>query len=287
MADWLYREAGKLIKPDPALWLKILTPEIWEPQRAFEANIERARAFWRIQPYLVEHATINVSNLLHATWELTGKPFLDREDPNSEALSATIRSRLIQQFEKRYAETGDKDLSAGYDFERALDRFDIFIKSDPDFENEVFGTFVAQMVATWIAFETLAADLWRVILLCDPGAVARTDEFSFQTLRKIRLAYEALMPRSHKIDALLANIGLRKLNLVRNVALHKGGIVDETFLKGAVEISWDVPDEINHPLKLDGARVRDLINPVIQCGIDLIMAVDEWITLERQSRKNP
>src|SRR6266446_7616520 len=132
MADWLYREAGQLISSDPELWLKVVNPEIWDSIKAFQANIERARSFWRIHPYLLEHAVVNISRLCHETWKLTGKPFL--EDPQRDAaLAERIMQRLSEQFQKRLAETGSKDIAAGYDFERALTRFDLFIKNDPDF----------------------------------------------------------------------------------------------------------------------------------------------------------
>jgi hypothetical protein len=285
MTDWLYREAGQFTKVDPELWLKLLNTELWQPLKAFQANIDRARAFWRIQPYLVEHATINISKLRIAAWELTGKPFIGSEVPGTEASDAIIRARLVEQFEKRYAETGDLDVARGYDFERALNRFEDFIKADPDFQKEVFGTFTAQLVAVWIAFETLAGDLWRSILECDPEAVDNPENHSFQSLKKLRLAYEVLIPHSHRIDAILAVVDLRKLNLVRNLALHKAGIVDQQYLGDAARIQWDVPDEIGYSIKLDGVRVRELINPVIQAGIDLIQAVDDWITAKRKAKR--
>jgi hypothetical protein len=284
MADLLYREAGQLIAPDADFKLRIVNPELWEPLKAFDANIERARAFWRVHPYLLEHAVVGITRLVNATYELTGKPFL-RDPQQDRALADFIKARLTAQFEKRLAETGSIDMAAGYDFERALRRFEMFIESDPNFEREVFGTFLSQIVATWTAFETLAGDLWRAILACDPEAVANPDTHSFQSLEKLRKAYTKLLPRSQKIDAILSTMELRKLNLVRNVALHRAGRADQKYFNYARDIGWDVPDELDEPLRLDGVRVRNLLNPVIQASIDLIGAVDGWITLERQGSK--
>lgn len=282
MAESLYREAGQIIPVDSELWLKVLNPELWDAIKAYSANVDRARAFWRIQPYLIEHATINTQKLCYAAWDLTGKPFVPVDDA---ALAQTITLRLTAEFEKRFKETGSRDIAAGYDFERALDRFEAFVKFDPDFQKEVYGTFLTQLVMTWTAFETLAGDLWRAILICDPEAIEKPESHRFHLLDKMRIAYKVLIPPSQKIDTILAEIGLRKLNLVRNVALHKAGIVDQKFIGDAAGISWIVPDEVNQPIKLDGERVRDLINPVIQCGLDLINAVDKWITIKRPGKE--
>ncbi len=281
----MYRQAGQLIAPDPELLLKMVNDELRASIKAFQANVERSHAFWRISPFLIEHAVVNVSNLCYATWELTGKPFLSDSQKDTE-LSGRITKRIADEFDRRFAKMGSKELAAGYDFDRALDRFEEFVKTDPDFEKEVFGIFLSQIVAMWTAFESLAADLWHALLVCDSKAISNPSDHSFQSLSKTQKAYAALVPKSHEIDSVLMRIELRKLILVRNVALHRAGVVDEKYLMGAEAIGWSVSDELNKPLQITGAMVRDLLNPVIQAGMDLIFATNRWINAERSSEGN-
>jgi hypothetical protein len=105
------------------------------------------------------------------------------------------------------------------------------------------------------------------------------EQFKFQTLSGIRAAYSsAFSKRSEQIDAALADHSLDKLNLVRNVLLHKAGIVDDKFVKGADSLSWSILAEEEKPLPLTGQIVKELINPAFQCAEKLILAVDDWIT---------
>jgi hypothetical protein len=105
------------------------------------------------------------------------------------------------------------------------------------------------------------------------------EEFKFQTLAGIRKAYSAAFcKRSATLDSILVDRCLDKLNLVRNLIVHKAGIVDPIFLKGTDSIPWQIPlAEDEKPLVLHGVFVRDLIDPVFQCGLRLILAVDQWI----------
>jgi hypothetical protein len=111
------------------------------------------------------------------------------------------------------------------------------------------------------------------------------EQFKFQTLAGIRRAYSAAFAKDcDQIDAALADSGLDRLNLVRNVLLHKAGVVDATFIDAASSLQWDsvwgaqsiVPEE-EKPLLLTGSAVKNLINPVFQCSEKLLIAVDSWL----------
>jgi hypothetical protein len=100
----------------------------------------------------------------------------------------------------------------------------------------------------------------------------------FDKLGGIREAYSLAFSKRHAtIDSLLVDNALDKLNLVRNVILHKAGIVDPKFLDGAVSIGWKVDAQLDYPLALNGQIVKDLLSPVFLKGWKLIYAVDEWI----------
>jgi hypothetical protein len=105
------------------------------------------------------------------------------------------------------------------------------------------------------------------------------ENFAFHKLSGVRLAYSAAFSKkSDEVDTALSNISLDKLNLVRNLLLHKSGIVDQKFLTGTKELNWTVEAEDRKTLRLDGEIVRELFSPVFQCGMDLILAVDGWVS---------
>jgi len=104
-------------------------------------------------------------------------------------------------------------------------------------------------------------------------------KFAFHKLSGIRKAYSAAFSKRYeKIDPILSDTALDKLNLVRNLLLHDGGIVkQDKFLRRARDISWSPPGDVGNSLPIDGIFARDLMQPVFQRCIDLILAVDEWI----------
>jgi hypothetical protein len=109
------------------------------------------------------------------------------------------------------------------------------------------------------------------------GTVLRTN-FAFHKLSGIRQAYSAAFAKRHdKIDKILADTALDKLNIVRNLLVHDSGIVKEKFLRGARDISWQSGATEGKPLDIDGEIVRELVKPVLQACVELILAVDEWI----------
>lgn len=283
MAEWLYREAGQIKVPDAQLSQKTSIPELREAIDAFAANVDRVREFWRLYPYLMEQASINSAKLCKTIWEMTGRPLLTEEEAQDEALCNAITDKMTAQFDHLYNETGSKEIAAGYDFDRALERFEGLIPTDPDMDKAVYATFSSQLIAMWTTFETLSADLWLTLLKCKPDAVEKPQRHSHQSLRKIQDAFGALSPRSEKIDAVLAETALRRLSLVRNVLLHRAGQIDQEFLDGAARIKWLLADQLGQPIQLDGRRVRELVNPAIGIGVSLIRAVDEWIISERRA----
>jgi len=115
------------------------------------------------------------------------------------------------------------------------------------------------------------------------GALLR-ENFSFQRLSGIRAAYSRAFSKDYdEIDEILADHAFDKLNLVRNLLLHKAGIVDDTFIKSVESISRviggekAVQPETEKPIVLTGQIVKELINPAFQCAERLIRTVDSWI----------
>ena len=114
------------------------------------------------------------------------------------------------------------------------------------------------------------------------------EKFPFHKLSGIRKAFTAAFSaRFEKIDEILADKSLDKLNLVRNLFLHKGGVIEEKFARGAKEIGWEYPGDFDKDFPLDGQLVSDLIHPVFDRAIQLVVAVDQWITHKPKSEESP
>jgi len=332
MAEWLYSKAGELKLPDPDLWIKMKRDELGSPVRAFIANTSRTHALWKLNPHFIETATAHLLSCCRATYLITGQPFPEGAINADETARQQIQAKLAEEIVDRFAETGDLDRAAGYDFTRALANFELLLEQNPEMDGAVRDIFSSQLIGAWTAWETLAGDLWKMALNLHPATLvnllglkrriekkvtgkwdtleptsgkrespeitismmaAATDgsfdardkmgtilkeKFSFQRLSGIREAYSAAFSRdSDRVDSALADTALDKLNLIRNVLLHNAGVVDRAFLDGANNLPWNTQTELDKPIPLNGEIVRDLINPVLQLGVDLIHAVDGWI----------
>lgn len=275
MGEWLYGEAGEIDVPSENLWIEISSCEaVTQPTRAFVANVANIRAIWKIYPHLIEQASINVARLCETVWQVTGKPLFVGDEPNLGELSEEVTRRIRERFERRYAETGSVEEAAGYDFSRGLERFEGLLEktNNPDLQLAVFATLAGQIGWGYTAFETLAADLWKVVRDKQPSL---SNEGPLQSQRKIQAAFKKM--ESAEIDSILCDPAIRRLALVRNVIMHKAAIVDQMFLDECDKIGWEVPDGVTHRIILTGNRVRELINPVVALGVSLIQATAKWL----------
>jgi hypothetical protein len=169
------------------------------------------------------------------------------------------------------------------------------------------------VVETWIAFETLAADLWYAALdygpkewripvleqsrkfkkgsnfekrarpktIHDPqkayGSYLRdVDKVSFQKLAYIVFWYKTAF--GTQIPKLFSDIEggyIYALSAVRNVIVHKAGKADPLFLAAIKEFPELVKNDF---VRLDGEIVRRLRNTAIHLATELVMFVDKTIT---------
>jgi hypothetical protein len=102
----------------------------------------------------------------------------------------------------------------------------------------------------------------------------------FDHLAGIREAYLLAFHRSSdRIEEILNDSALDALNSVRNVLVHRSGIVDSEY--GRRTKYLPIPSAaIGTRIYLDGDIVYNLVAPVSQASIDLMTAVDHWIMTE-------
>jgi len=110
----------------------------------------------------------------------------------------------------------------------------------------------------------------------------------FTSLDDIRAAYslafseKAKKARTDNIDAALASKSLDALSAVRNLIVHKAGLADEVYLEDCRTAPNAPPLRDKERLMLNGAMCHDLIGPVIKVSVDLIIAVDSWLSNTRR-----
>lgn len=108
------------------------------------------------------------------------------------------------------------------------------------------------------------------------GSVLRTRR-RFDHLAGIREAYAlAFHNKADEIDTLLKYDGLDALNAVRNLLVHRSGIVDRTYERKTKFLQIPTAS-IGSEIFLDGEIVKDMMTAIVICSFKLIVAVDDWI----------
>jgi DNA-directed RNA polymerase subunit RPC12/RpoP len=97
----------------------------------------------------------------------------------------------------------------------------------------------------------------------------------FDSLRAIRIAYSrAFKRRDAAVDNALSAPSLDILSNVRNLLMHRGGVVDGKYQSATKSIRGCPRGSPGNSLVLRGDRVEKLIKPVVLQSIALLKAVD-------------
>jgi hypothetical protein len=110
------------------------------------------------------------------------------------------------------------------------------------------------------------------------GTILKKTAVSFRSLPAIREAYHrAFAEQSKSIDGILDDPELQYAAAVRNLLVHKRGIVDKEFLK---QVSG-IPDVPKTPVKgsfpLSGKLSAQLADSCRSCATSLVVAVHGWL----------
>ncbi len=152
-------------------------------------------------------------------------------------------------------------------------------------------------VEVWTSFEVLVEEIWDAATQLKPSfghgiplrknrkspITGKDGKTGFRTLDSIRFTYEWAFAGEPAIMAILHDQRLLALASIRNLVVHKNGFVDGEFEKRQVALAGvpsfapfvAVPKD--QRITFTGASVRDLKNPVIDLGIDLVSEVDFWL----------
>jgi hypothetical protein len=184
-------------------------------------------------------------------------------------------------------------------------------------EHAVQSTMAAMLIGLWTSFESLAQDTWITTVNLRPDPLAtrvlnrnvdlgtgtqlksippdqiigqgfdlrrsmgstlfRLRAVDFQQLKTIRLAYKVAF--SDELEPIFEqhHDELFELEAIRNLFVHKGGIIDRKFVE-RMGNKLELKDKINNSLCVTGGTVAHKAKIVVDCSTQLIQAIDKWIT---------
>jgi hypothetical protein len=302
----------------PNLKIKLLEPVL----DAHRRNIRRVYSLTVFPLELVAGVTVvqrTSSNLLHDLEAEIEAGKISRDELKQRTVAAMVaaanereeilskKDNVAKQFrdeEERYATTMINTMLAS------------------DLQDGSDAWFGAQITGIWTSFEAVAGDLWEAALNIHPFGLAdlagnpkekqrkgrdenkkidlswlqRFDynvvgkmgtilksKYGFDKLDSIRDAYsEAFGDKA--INAIIEDKTLTALSLVRNLIVHKGGVVDDDYLKRKNDLPPSAIADFGKSLPMDGELTGALISRPIILGIELIMAVDNWISSQEKKK---
>jgi hypothetical protein len=110
------------------------------------------------------------------------------------------------------------------------------------------------------------------------GTILKESAVSFRSLPAIRDAYHRAFAKQHvSIDKILDDPGLQYAAAVRNLLVHKRGIVDSEFKEQISSISDVPPIAVNDQFPLTGKLCAQLADSCRSCAVSLVVAVHAWI----------
>ena len=153
----------------------------------------------------------------------------------------------------------------------------------------VFESFLsAILIQAWTSLEVLFRQLLRETIgrhpLCftflTAEELSKNRSGNFQRLETMRRAYDATFNKETTVSNRVNEQCVDGLYFVRNLLVHRAGIVDATFKTecGLKDFTaWAaLPEGSNFPAT--GEVVRSLVGPNMNCGYSLLQAVDQWLT---------
>jgi hypothetical protein len=110
------------------------------------------------------------------------------------------------------------------------------------------------------------------------GTILR-HRFAFGSLFGARMAYGAAFGETAMdVKRCVMDDSLDALSAVRNVLVHKSGVIDKDYQGRKAYLKDKIPSgEIGQRLSLDGVVAVGFIKPALEAASSLIRAVDDWL----------
>jgi hypothetical protein len=297
--DRLDKKGGFSLEP-------MQTPELQPVAGAFVDNVRILEAL-KVFPFFLGRAAYNVGRTVGgAAMKVSGSIAEIPADSEQYEIYNSTQASLLDFLMK-----DDPDA----DFDVFLQRSTAFVAAVAVDEG-VEAWLSAQIVTSWTAFETLAGDLWEAALNSHPHGLSELkgekaqgektvqisllrkysfdvskrmgtllkEKRNFDGLEGFREYYKlAFYTDDATITEILSNDLLDTLSTVRNLLVHRGGVVDERYLRRTKSLPLAPKAKIGERIKLDGDIVERLSLAMQLLGASLLQAVDQWLSAHRAS----
>lgn len=146
------------------------------------------------------------------------------------------------------------------------DEFSVFLKSI--------------VIQSWTVFEVLYTDLLKNVVAAYPKKLLHVQKVdSVQRLSLLRQKYKEAFD-VEQINNAIGDQCVDALSILRNVLVHKSGMVDSDFKRKCKEahLTYWASLPYNKEVFIDGEQAADLFNRNTACAVKVIRRVDEWLS---------
>jgi len=142
------------------------------------------------------------------------------------------------------------------------------------------------VIQAWSSLEVLIEDLCRYSIKLGSASLSVPTEkqwrsLGFRSRNKFRATYDFVFPSDNaKIKNILRSQEIDSLALVRNVLVHKAGIIDDEFMKGSKfnpQLDYYRSLGEGAEILMTGYKMRSLVDPCMPLGYDLGNTVNSWL----------
>jgi len=244
--------------------------------------------------------------------------------PTEDALQATGSEEFVIQYHTKlrtyFALLNQNGIETHFDaMWRKMCNLVEHVSMDPD---EVIAgpgidaLYFSMVLNSYAAFETLASDMWVAVLNWKPSLYDRfvksedtkvtvgdmakfgfdlrtrmgdflreTNTSSFGSLNAIKRSYMSVF--GQPIEAAFTGHHINRTEKTRHLIAHRAGLIDNAFIEDSKKWNDFGPFIEGDYLRLHGSQVRNLVDACVKTAVDLIKAVDEWISRnEKPPRTN-
>jgi hypothetical protein len=108
------------------------------------------------------------------------------------------------------------------------------------------------------------------------------EQMHFDRLETISENYERAFYKDHDlILSVFKDDPICSLSAVRNLLVHRAGVIDERYLNRTKKLVLAPKGAINEPIQLDGEIVHKLTTAAIVFGCALLNEVDKWLVAHK------
>ena len=208
------------------------------------------------------------------------------ESPNDDPLSEEFGNRAGKEFNKLWKGIPQKEKERHF-LEASKNADNMWSKTGLT-NGALHGLLQTIIIQAWSAFEVLSEDLYKNSIKENLTSIseftrkeANQHFLGFASRERIRNTYPFVFKSyNSEITRPLVSTDIDALALVRNVLVHKAGVIDQMFMDGSAMVPQLASFRslgLGTEIQITGPWVRTLVDPVIPIGYDLLNAVDSWI----------